>query len=228
MNVLAEQLVCLGQRHGAEDWGDVIILVMMGLFWLVGAVVKLLSSKKTSDKKTSEHQRRQAGSGAKATPAKETWQQRLARKAREIQEAAQAERATEQPRPVARTKPAGPRPAHQRPPAGGRIAVRTDAKGDSVMVYQQPEPVQERQASAQRKAMDAVLTAGQQLLSEPVGPLDTSVASHAEPQTSDAGPQAVGVVDYGDPDALKKAILQYEILGKPLALRDPSEGFPSF
>jgi hypothetical protein len=36
------------------------------------------------------------------------------------------------------------------------------------------------------------------------------------------------VVDYGDPDALKKAILQYEILGKPLALRDPSEGFPSF
>ncbi len=54
------------------------------------------------------------------------------------------------------------------------------------------------------------------------------LASHAEPQTSDAGPQAVGVVDYGDPDALKKAILQYEILGKPLALRDPSEGFPSF
>jgi hypothetical protein len=30
------------------------------------------------------------------------------------------------------------------------------------------------------------------------------------------------VIDYSDPDALKKAILHYEILGKPLALRDES------
>ena len=31
------------------------------------------------------------------------------------------------------------------------------------------------------------------------------------------------IIDYTDPDALKNAILQYEILGKPMALRDPFE-----
>ncbi len=28
------------------------------------------------------------------------------------------------------------------------------------------------------------------------------------------------VIDYSDPEALTKAILQYEILGKPMALRE--------
>jgi hypothetical protein len=31
------------------------------------------------------------------------------------------------------------------------------------------------------------------------------------------------LIDYSDPDAVRRAIVQYEILGKPLALRDPLE-----
>jgi hypothetical protein len=37
------------------------------------------------------------------------------------------------------------------------------------------------------------------------------------------GFEVKALIDYGDPDALKKAILHYEILGRPLALRDPLE-----
>ena len=31
------------------------------------------------------------------------------------------------------------------------------------------------------------------------------------------------VLDFGDPDELRRAILHYEILGKPISLRDRSE-----
>jgi hypothetical protein len=43
-----------------------------------------------------------------------------------------------------------------------------------------------------------------------------------------AGFQPAAVIDYSDPDALKKAILHYEILGKPIALRDASDEPSSF
>jgi hypothetical protein len=32
------------------------------------------------------------------------------------------------------------------------------------------------------------------------------------------------LTDYADPDELRRAILHYEILGKPLSLREPAEG----
>jgi hypothetical protein len=43
--------------------------------------------------------------------------------------------------------------------------------------------------------------------------MTTAPANHASPP----------IIDYTDPDALEKAILQYEILGKPMALRNPFE-----
>jgi hypothetical protein len=49
---------------------------------------------------------------------------------------------------------------------------------------------------------------------EPARPL---TRARREPATI----PALSIIDYTDPDALKKAILHYEILGKPLGLRDP-------
>ena len=42
------------------------------------------------------------------------------------------------------------------------------------------------------------------------------------------GFEPTAIIDYSDPDALKKAILHYEILGKPLAVRDESEQTRAF
>jgi len=214
MNPLAEQLVCLSQRGGAEDWGDVIILVVMAAFWLVGALAKLLAGKKTADR-----QHGKTGSGAKATAARETWQQRLARKARELQEAAQAEGSGG----TLGAQTAKSRPGRSLASPRGQVSVRTDAKGNSVMVYERPEPIREQAMTPQGKAREAVLAAGQQILAEPLVTPQAAAVGHDEFGTPAASSQAAAAIEYGDPDALRRAILQYEILGKPLALRDPSE-----
>jgi len=47
-------------------------------------------------------------------------------------------------------------------------------------------------------------------------------------QRESGGFEPAVIIDYDDPDALKKAILHYEILGKPLALRDMPEPSTTF
>ena len=73
---------------------------------------------------------------------------------------------------------------------------------------------------------------------EKLSELDTGIQAHSEFTTNVVGlagkrkrmPAEVAgsmylselLSDYEDPEDLKRAILHYEILGKPLALRDPS------
>ena len=63
------------------------------------------------------------------------------------------------------------------------------------------------------------------LMREPPQPLDSRDAQLKAVKVApeSMGPESSPLIDYGDPDALRKAILQYEILGKPLALRDTPE-----
>ncbi len=95
------------------------------------------------------------------------------------------------------------------------------------MVYQPPAIDQEQQAARQREARQAILAAGQQAMIEPTKPLELPEAP-MEPATSSDDFQPLAVVDYSDPDTLKKAILHYEIFGKPLALREPSQETTAF
>lgn len=190
--------------QGLDEWGDILVIVVMAVLWLVGALAKVLTGKKGA-----AQQRPTQGPATQPAAQRETWQQRLARKAREIQRAAEGERESVQ-RP-ARTQTPRPRPT-------GKITVRTDQKGDSVMVYQQ--------ALRQHEARDAVIAASPQAGRKPPTtrePIDAS----SVPTTPALGFQPSIVLDYGDPDALKKAILHCEILGKPLALRESSDdAFP--
>ena len=57
-------------------------------------------------------------------------------------------------------------------------------------------------------------------------PVKPGAASPAGRELTRHGAQAV--LDYSDPDALRRAILHYEILGKPLSLRDPFGRFATF
>jgi hypothetical protein len=58
-------------------------------------------------------------------------------------------------------------------------------------------------------------------MAEPPGPLKPGEVQQG-PSRDTGGFEPTAVIDYSDPDALKKAILHYEILAKPLALRDES------
>jgi len=234
------QFVCSVQGQGFDDWANILFLVAMAVLWLLAGLVKTVSKKgpqaNAPEPKDLPKERRGPG---------ETWQERLARKAEELQrrweeEAGLREPGQRPPRPATRV----PRPAQ---PPSDRIQVRTDRGGESVVIYKPPQSSpstqREHQAAQQREAQRAVSTAGQ-YASKQTLEVETPVKvtapklepvmedlSHimAEPPKSleqlrpprdSAGFELTAVIDYSDPDALKKAILHYEVLAKPLALRD--------
>lgn len=236
---LAVQLDWLAQGPNLEDWGDVLVIAIMALLWLAGALAKVLTSRKGSQQEGQAHPQARK---------RETWQERLARKAQEMQRAAEAKGRQLEQEARARTQTARPSP-----PAG-KITVRTDQKGDSVMVYERPagEPQTQRQqqAARQRSARQAIQAAGKRAATVPAvepqieigGPgyepaLEGMTGVLGEPPESlvpaavrsEASREPAGgfhlgaIIDYSDPDALRKAILHYEILGKPIALREPQD-----
>jgi hypothetical protein len=255
------QLGVLGQGSDMEGWIDLLVILGMAILWAIGGLVKVGRSK-------AAQRRREGPANAMQRAPRESWQQRLARKAEEMQRAAEA-RGKEMARRLEEEvglRQQGGRPA--RPT--GRIAVRQGPRGESIMVYEEAgtEPATEREQQAarqrearkavvvrQRQAKEAVSTARRHApqpaqpietmtvtelpglepmvgeltgtMREPPRPLEPSRARPAIPGES-AGFEPAAVIDYRDPDALKKAILHYEILGNPVALRESSERMPAF
>lgn len=238
---LSTPLGVLAQGHNLDQWGDVLVIVLMAVLWLAGGLAKVITGRKGA-----RQSRRQETEANQQGVRRETWQDRLARKAREFQQAVEAkaqqsEQAAQASGSV-RTPPGTQ--ASPQPPAG-KITIRHNPKGDAVMVYERPVPRpavdRSRDADLRRaQAQRAVALAGQQiakaksvappgesLAETPAYPQELSAAAPASPTQSD-NPQALGIIDHDDPDALRKAILHYEILGKPLALRGPMEETSGF
>lgn len=213
---------------GFEDWGDLLFIIVIMVFSAIGGLVKSISAKK------SQQQGGRASTSSPGPPQRmETWQQRLARKAQQVQRAMEAKYAETQQRP-----PGEPSSGAQAPP--GKLSVRTKRGGESIMVYEQArgESIAEQQAARQRQAREAVALARRReaertiparrsresgAATMPAAPVERSIytAGQAQAPAEPADSLAPPIIDYDDPEALKRAILQLEILGRPLALRDP-------
>ena len=70
-----------------------------------------------------------------------------------------------------------------------------------------------------RETSEPMMEDSSAIMAAPPGPLKPDEIQQGLARDS-GGFEPAAVIDYSDPDALKKAILHYEILGKPLALRD--------
>jgi hypothetical protein len=238
------QLGLLAQGSDFDNWTNLLILLVMGALWLVGALVK------TASRSRSAQQDGRGGPSGRPSRPRETWQERLARKVEEIQRAAEAgstetARRTEQKTGL----PAG---GGQTPPArapGGKISIRQGPGGESVMIYERPKaqppappapgprPTRPRQiprplevtvrAPARKPApapprIESDSPAKPTLTGLPTVALEPPArdAAQTRPPYEPTDLEAPAIIDSGDPDALRKAILHYEILGKPLAFRD--------
>lgn len=202
----------------------------MAILWLGGALAKAITARKGT-----QEPRRKSPAKDKSDR-RETWQERLARKAQEFQRAAEAKaRELEQAATGTIQQPPHKRPVPPQPPAG-KITIRHDARGDSVLVYERPtpQPAMDRDVEANRreKAQQAIALASRQIakpqppepLTESLPEVSTSLEPATVPQVSSAQPvgfRPSDLIDYSDPDALQKAILHCEIFGKPLGLREP-------
>ncbi len=212
-----------------DQWGDILVLLVMAILWVGGALAKAITARKGT-----QGPRRKLPAKDKSDR-RETWQERLVRKAQEFQRAAEAKtRELEQVATGTIQKPPHKRPGSPQPPAG-KITIRHGARGDSVVVYERPTPAvvdRDVETNRRKEAQRAVALASQQIakprppepvtepLPEKLSPLEPTTV----PQVSSAQPvgfQSSDLIDYSDPDALQKAILHCEILGKPLGLREP-------
>jgi hypothetical protein len=235
-------LYILAQRNG-EEWVNILFIVVVAVFWLIGGLVKAAGGRKSAPQRC----RPDRPSGAHAEK-RDTWQQRLARKAEEIKQAADERIRTlqQQSESATGTKKEAPHPAAH---GQGRVAMRTRRGGESVLVYERHDG---REAAEQKhrraaQAEEAAATRRRQQL-EPKSPRVTpthssgprglsSIGHRPKPLDLDEslptsapaeGYSPASLIDRSDPDALKRAILHCEILGKPLGLRDPLQQISDF
>jgi len=225
-----------------DQWVNFLILAIMAILWLFGTLIKAAGKRKPP----------QARPGGLAREQRESWQQWLARKAEEMQRAAEGPRREAAERTRRLEEKAGLREqVQERPP--GKITVRSGRGGESVLVYEQAEPAadstQEQHAARQREAKQAVAAAGRKTYMAPAEPRREMTTPDLTPATGDlpemmqrapetlkpaeegldaqresaVGYEPASIIDCNDPGALKKAVLHYEILGKPVGLRDLPE-----
>lgn len=268
------ELVVVAQQPDIDEYVNVLFIVAMAVLWFVGALIKNAAGKKKAE------QGRERPAGERPS-SRQTWQERLARKAQEIQRAAE-EKGRQVAERVQQMEQGGqPRRPAQRPGPEGAplegLSFRKGQGGETIMVYDagqmrrarrpepaappprrkvvQPQPPAEsasqrrqqaerlraaRRAAATRRSVPPPPPAAQPRPDLDVSaPSKTSTGTMDRPRSAKPGaaspagrqPTYYGahvVVDYSDPDALRRAILHYEILGKPLSLRDPFERFATF
>lgn len=228
------QLPWLAQSD-SEEWMNILFIVAVAVFWAVGGLLKAASARKTA----ASHGRRSGRQKQTDDQKRESWQQRLTRKAEEIQRAAQEHvRKMQEQAGGARSSE---RPGEPHRPDRGRVTVRTRPGAEPVLVYERQEPAetlqqrqqraarlyQQRQEEAARLRQRRLEAAEERLRvkAPPTQPKPDSATAVAPATTENPEPAhaASALIDYSNADALRQAILHYEILGKPLSLRDPSE-----
>jgi hypothetical protein len=210
MNEIFSHIMLLARRSSDKGWGNILFILFLAIFWAGSAILKL-KAKKAEEEKTGVKQLRskpggKPAVGIKAKP-KGPFQQIRAVFEAELQKQREFQQQAQQ----ARRKMVRPQPAVRK-------------------VSPQPE------RTVKVPALEPVKETGLPILTAQVEPkieilpelTDKTITEVSDKRRAVAGqlPRSrylSGILsDYSDADELKRAILHYEILGRPLSLRDPS------
>ena len=204
MSELFAQIILAGRNDEAENWMSILVFVVLAIFWAIGSIVKAKANK--------------PGGRDEESPGKPVHKPPLhSREARE-----QMLKQLERPADSAQGQPQQPRPAAQKPrmkfadlqAAVRKFAVETEQSFQPQTGKKTPvlKPVSTEPKNP-RKALE---------LKEPivktVKRLQNKLVSEAEQIDSEYLSELL--LDYANPEELRRAILHYEILGRPLSLRD--------
>jgi hypothetical protein len=214
MNALLLQIILARRNDDVESYMNILFIVVLAIFWLVGGIIKAKANKSRTGSKENQPRKPARKPPVHSQEAREQMLKRL-----------------ERPSDAAKAQRKQPKPATQKPRmkfADLQAAVRkfaveaekafeadkkdTEAKAPPV----KPKPVL---FEPQKKAETIKL----------IEPIDGTAKGIYEKESPEAAqtyePEYLYelLTDYSDPDQLRRAILHYEILGKPLSLREPSE-----
>ncbi len=203
MDCFLAQIILAARNGDGKDWMKILFPVALAIFYVVGSILK---AKKSKDEQKGDQQLAPEPAGKPPVVTKGLQKQAL-----------------EQLR-----RPAGPPPSRQYRPQvqptrrkvmRPRPAVRKPAaKLEQEIEFETIEPLE-----ALKLPPLAALEEYKEFISEPLKELEDK---HVGVPSETAQPEAVLeelLLDYADTDELKRAILHYEILGRPLSLRGPSE-----
>ena len=200
MNEVLAQIILAARKKGG--WGNILFVVFLALFWAVGGIIKATRAKKDEEKAGGEELSQKPGGkpaeGIKDLPKGPFQKIRLALEA-ELQKQRQLQ--AQQPQ----RKLARPQPAAQ------KVAAKTERAAEIPTLEPSTRQVGPKLQKLPEFTTKAIKKVGAKRVSAPA---EIPQAKHL----------AEILLDYSDPNDLKRAILHYEILGKPLSLRESSGG----
>ena len=212
MNTFLAQLILARRSEDAEKWMNILFVVVLAVFWAVGGILKA-RAKKTQDGDAGKS----SGRPARRPPAQSSMaREQLLRQAG--------------PPPVGRAE----RPPYRSSLGQARTrlaelraaAQKFAAEAEQAFRVQIQEPAREVLPAARRpKSRPEPRDVLESLAKLPTAPQPENLPPPEEtaPAPCEYLPELLSA--YADPDQLRRAILHYEILGRPLALRDPQDSF---
>jgi len=197
---LLAQIILAGRSDDAEGWTNILFVVVLAIFWAVGGIIKAKSRKSDTPDDKSTPRRPAHRPSARINPLRE----QLLKQSRQPSGPAQLREshpATKKPL----TKFADIRAAVQKFAAEAEQAFQAQAvkpTPETNVLLPKPEiqPDNREVPESTRKSL---------IKPEDKEMFETEYLSGL-------------LLDYADPEELRRAILHYEILGRPLSLRDPS------
>ncbi|MHC4665101.1 MAG: hypothetical protein ACYS9T_03975 [Planctomycetota bacterium] len=201
MHDLLSMVILAASRRGFRGWGNLLFIIVVAIFYVIGSIAKAKANK--------AQQQDQEGPGRKPKP-------------------------QPQPRPFK-----GMGELRQRLAEEGRRAAGSEPRRDHRPQVQpqrrriaRPQAAVRKYAAEREEAIKFASLGGIEKLSEPARPKEAGKlvgkgvtkrkAEHVAAELEETEYLAEIVSDYADPEELKRAILHYEILGRPLSVRDPS------
>lgn len=217
MNCLLAQIIILARGNGTEGWMDILVLVVVAAVYGIGVLIRA-KGKKNQDQAQEQPRKPQSKPSAGGRGFLEKF-------IMDVQKAAEEAKSGKE-------SPQSSQRVHQKT-AHPQTAVRKYAAGTKEARQTQPKS---RPAKPKLTKSTAQIQSDFEILPE----LDTDIQTlpkfrsktvvglpgkrKAMPAETDEYKYLTDVLsDYEDPEDLKRAILHYEILGRPLSLRGPSE-----
>jgi hypothetical protein len=207
MAVLLIQTILAARNRNIDDngWVQILVLVVVGVFW----VLKALKSKTREDTQSEQQAEEQASSPMRRLHARPpasgraVQQEKLSPRQRHAYLAWQQQQLQNQPKQQKRTI-TRPQPSMQKAAA---LEPRVVEKLEAIQQLDVGDLVPEEALEAPKYSA-ADLSSGK---------------FHEEVEPPEAELLLGLRTDYADLEQLRRAILHYEILGKPLSLRPPGE-----
>ena len=206
MNDLLLQIILARRNDDAESWMNILFVVVLAIFWLVGGIIKAKANKSQTGSKDNLPRKPVRKPPIHSREAREQMLKRL-----------------ERPADSTESKRQQPRPAEQKPRmkfADLQAAVRKFAvEAEKAFQVNPKEPTPELKPALAEPNVETKRKELSEISITSVKGLHDKQASEPS-QMPESEYLSELLLDYSDPEELRRAILHYEILGKPLSLRD--------